>query len=577
MGRRSLLSVLVLCWASAAWAEDCYVAPTVQGTGTGTSAANAKAIGTSGEGIETCLSGFTIDATNDTVHLAAGTYSVTSGINLDISGTVTNQFIIETDGASAATSLSDLVTTKRLTYATLVGAREFPTTEVNISTGNNMFVFGANVDYITVRRLNFKNILRGFRAALNGNNAITISDIYVDNVREFISVVGDSSCDLSTDKVYACPAGNSDTWDVDRIYGIGVSKMLIRLEGCSNSTFNDLYGTNQDRHGNIIFDDFGAMFYQDGASVGNAFTDCECHHSSQVSGTSFDNGDCFLSENTVTNTAYLRCFAFDAFDAGFDIKGTGHTITDSGAFRNGHFGIKAWHTLTVTNFISGFSKLGTYTQYSNGYGTNHCIQPVGRITATRLTCINNEGAAYLFDQIGNSLLYGSGTGSAPAEATTITGATSGATSRISYVTVGSTGVSGTITQIFNTTGTFQVGEIVTSPSGFSATITSLPSNLNCGEISTTNSVIALSTGYDDVDPDNVDEGCDVGSGTWTSSGDVKWVAGVSGVDPQYPDPSNVNWNNDTNDFNSVVYTNTKGYYNVLPNDNLSTKMTLGSN
>ena len=570
--RLAILSLIIFFLPTTpAWAVTRYISPTGSGLLNGSSPDNAYAF-TNGAGFTTALAA---SVPSDIIEFMLGTYNLTGSLTIDKSGTDGAPIIIQGNGF-ASTNRNDLYQSRRATYPTIIGTREVPHTGTdssagNAGTGNNIFSFLNGVDYITIRRFNLKRSQYPFSARNGGNSYITISDIYFEDVRIAFYVSADPACDSSADESYACPPGASDFWDIDRVYGIGVSKRAVRADGLSNSTFDDMYATTRASNGNIIFDEFALMFWNDGAATNNTYTNIECHDPAEVTGTNFDNGDCFGSEPNSSNITFDRCYAFDAQDAGFDVKGSNIVITNSLSFKHGHYGIKAWGTATVTNTILGFGHEGVNTRYSDG-GDGRCFDAIGRITATNVTCVNNTRVSTHQNSSIRSMGYVSGSGSAPEESMIITGGTSGATARVGWMASGSTATSGTL-HAFNRNGTFVVGELITAPNGFSATTGSNILVTKCGELYTTNSIIARDRNHT---PPSNEIATDCSDAViWNSIGDVTFNEGISGTDPQFPNISNRLWLGDNNDFNSALYTNTKGYYNLIasPSNNYGITIT----
>lgn len=127
---------------------------------------------------------------------------------------------------------------------------------------------------------------------------------------------------------------------------------------------------------------------------------------------------------------------------------------------------------------------------------------------------------------------------------------------------------------------FTIGEIVTQKGGFSATATTTAMNFEgtitadngfsatattsgltaaCGEFTINDSVIARTLEYASR---NTDLAGDCGSGNiLTLNNTETWIEGVSGVNPGYPNGTNLNFKGLDDSFNSSVYTTTKGYFN----------------
>lgn len=608
MARRSLLVVFFLVWAASnAEATTRYISTTGGGTGDGSSATNALPFA-DGVGFNTALSA---SSAGDEIRFARGTYTMKAQMIVNKSGAPGHPITISGDG------------TDKDSWPNFVGTRQIPSSSSQSASqaGIHCFNLAANVSYITFTNLRADRFNRIISARNFNNHGITIVNIYGDWIRETIYSDGDADCLVG----YICPNGSHD-WVIDNLQADHVAKKLIRVDNGGH----DWTISNCRANGNNLVDDFPIYYHFGGIGIAYNIT---VTNSTGTSGgearpTDYDNGDCFATEAFTTNIAFDHDGCFDMLDSGFDLKGGPHTVTNAVSFRNGHFGFRFWNAVMATNIIAGFSKEGLLTQHATGGGNGRALQIGGYSVVDFMTDINNPGGgssmadmntfsflyiggtgatptigaimtdstsgftARVAHYVGNATAgtlyvyaniqrvnYDTGTGSAPMASTVVTGATSGATAKIRAKN--GNGVSGFL-NISSPSGPFAIGEIVTTPSGFSATARSTGELTNghvitdaggfsatatgnpiegCGFLLLSHSVIGRDMAHA-VSGTNAGYEC-TGLPTVTETDVVRWVEGSSETDPQYGDVSKKFWIGDTNEFNSTLYMNTKGYYNAI--------------
>jgi hypothetical protein len=304
------------------------------------------------------------------------------------------------------------------------------------------------------------------------------------------------------------------------------------------------------------------------------YTNCTSTGFFESGSTSYDNGDGFTAELYASNITFTNCRCLDTWDGCFDLKGGPITITSSTSMRDGMRPFKFWNgPVTISNALVGYnfpaldstnSNYHHFTQYADG--AKGAIWASGFITADKMTFINNEYPVR-FDNTGNkSLTYNTGNGTTPTLGAVVTGGTSGAKAKIAGL-VGN-GTSGTL-YIFNG-GTFTVNETITDTGGFSGKALQAGTTAIGGNVTITNSILALTSPYVNYNTNAVSE-----SGTGfifngvandltvftTGSGNVIWKQGVTGTDPLFAHPDNSGWLGCSNDFDPTLagYPGVKGY------------------
>jgi hypothetical protein len=303
---------------------------------------------------------------------------------------------------------------------------------------------------------------------------------------------------------------------------------------------------------------------------------CTVRRGGYVAGTDYDQGDAFPCEAWTNGLVFERCKAFDMFDSGFDIKGGRHYLIKCVSMRSGNRTYKLWSDDEMIGCIGGYTRAGDMTQYTDG-GAVALVWTPGYINIKNCTFINDRYK--LHGDTGYpsySLAYGSGTGSAPQGNTFITGQTTGATAKIAYVIDGNA-TSGHVA-IWGKYLTFQIGEVVTDGSGFSATISTDGTLAVDPRIDVTKSIFANNATYAAYTWTTMTSG----TLTLNDTDNKKFVDGVSGDDPQFGDINDRNWdvkgarmgsiyagvdyiNDDvdgsmkSNSFNSALYAGDYGY------------------
>lgn len=306
-------------------------------------------------------------------------------------------------------------------------------------------------------------------------------------------------------------------------------------------------------------------------------------------GGGYNNGDGFASENSSQYIYYIKCKAFDTGDGGWDLKGGPHWVLGAVTMRDGQHPFRAWGACHLINCFSGFNHQGSVTRFCQAqYST--FINCIGVMTVKKCSFVNNQKFASFDVSSGtfSKLTYTGGSGSVPTEGDQVMGQTTGYTALV-YKTYDTTG-SGYIA-VGNKSGAFQIGETLinlnpeTGTHGaWSGTAGNDGVGSITGDLDIQDSIIAFDANHSGVTL------TPSGSGTYTTANnDIYDAATAAGTNPQFQNIANLYWdiagsdftnpfdyasvgkfiNEDkpqvmsTNDFNSALYTSTKGYYNVV--------------
>jgi hypothetical protein len=371
---------------------DCYISETGSGKLDGTSLDNAYPW-SNGDGLRSCLSEV---APGDTIFLAySSNYELSERISWDVSGLPDKPIILLGEGRSARSGgFGQSVIESHDQWPTITGTRAI---EKSGKDGSSFLKFEHGISHVQVRNLNlnrFNNVIvAGDEDSESRNQAITISDVYVEYAREVISIFGADS------------NSGSEDWALSRIYAVGISKRLVRAEGLRDSTFSDIYVDTQSPEGHIYFDDWPFLFHFDGPSQ-NIEVVRAIAKNPGVRRDNYDNGDCFTTESETSNITFDSVRCFDAFDAAFDLKGKNHIVKNAIAFRIGNRAFRIWDgPVTIQNAIAGFDGQGEYTDEARG--SNSAIWAKGSVKIENFTSINNT-RPYLLEggkiEISNSIL-----------------------------------------------------------------------------------------------------------------------------------------------------------------------------
>jgi hypothetical protein len=450
--------------------------------------------------------------------------------------------------------------TSSSTYASFVGDREVPALATtggnNFATGNAFISLNSGVDGIKIMNLNLSRYELAVSAQNGTNNHIYIKNVDGIHNREVFRFHGDATCTTG----YRCATGSRGLiidgcdWDY-------VSKRGVRLDlGIHNFTVANSYFNGQFINGDEI-----AMGFQTGGTTSPIyngwFINCTFEKFAMPRGTTYDNGDGGATETLTSNMNFDGCKFFDTQDGALDLKGGPHSVINSISMRDGQRPWRNWHgKVYYYNVLGGWVKEGDLTQYSDG---SPAVFWVGGSVDIEFSTMVNSAYPYRFDnETIKSLTYTGGTGSVPIIGSVITGGTSGVTAKIADFTGNAS--SGTL-YIFNG-GTFTNPETITgtyfstgTSDGFSATTSSNGTAGEPGKAIVDDSIIALDKNHTSYSTSAIEE-CGGCSYTLTETNVAKYVEGVSGTSPQFGNIYNKYWRGENNDYDSALYTNTKGYY-----------------
>lgn len=312
---------------------------------------------------------------------------------------------------------------------------------------------------------------------------------------------------------------------------------------------------------------------------------CTGRRNGEPNGTTYDNGDTFAAEAPAQGLYFENDYAFDNFDGGWDLKGGPHQLRGTISFRNKR-NYRFWGTVAMDNVISGWGKQGYLSQYADGDGAP--IWTSGIVTVNKATFVNGFSAFILDNQFLTTLDYTGGTGSVPIVGETITDQTNGNTAQVAGYTGNAT--SGTL-YIQNLAFTFVLSHVITgNKSTFSATTASDGTTGINGNLTVNDSIMAEDSSHTSQIWVPAYSTGSSGTPVYTPANLDIYVYGISGTDPQFPNIGNKSWDvqgidwsdpflgpkyineqkplvMQTNDYNSALYTTTKGYYNVVTQEN----------
>ncbi|TVM19500.1 hypothetical protein DPQ33_03845 [Oceanidesulfovibrio indonesiensis] len=213
-----------------------------------------------------------------------------------------------------------------------------------------------------------------------------IADLDVDYAREVISIFGpDKNARLSG-------------WSIRRIHAQGISKRLLRAEGLSNSTVEDVYADSMSRRGVHYKNDWAFLLHFNGPSHDiqvNRFIGKNPAQEQEK----YANGDCFSCENQTENISLRNVMCFYPMDSGFDIKGKNHTVTNAAVFNFGNRAFRVWNgPVHFDNIIAAYSGFGD--RVSDARGSNAGLWTKGETSVRNYTSLNND-APIMIDEGGS--------------------------------------------------------------------------------------------------------------------------------------------------------------------------------
>ena len=304
-----------------------FVAPSSQGSGDGTSFANAYGL----TSLNTVIG--QARTSGKQVLLAAhlgtyGTYSSSPVVTLSTGGVAGTPVIIR--GANAAGEEASI---------SIVGNRAADASgqwTVGGTPGPQIIKFIAGADYLVFRNIDFTNCGNGCFYFTAPFSDIVLDTIVARNVRRFI------------ENTFSSPA-TSATGNALRVRNVlveGFSKGGLRLQ----------YGTNNYSLENVVCD----SLFQDGDNFAEAFdlgdtfnadiVDCHARNTKDVIPNqgppqTFYNGDGFVAERG-SDLRFLRCTSSGNSDAGFDLKTLNASLIECDSFGNKE-NYKFWSTATM--------------------------------------------------------------------------------------------------------------------------------------------------------------------------------------------------------------------------------------
>lgn len=372
--------------------NDCYVSLEGSGEHNGSSAKNAYAWD-NGDGLRVCLERL---ADGGVAHLAySDNYTLDGTIVVESRGGSPKAVAIEGSGEPArGGDYGRSVPLSSDAWPKITGTRSVS----QFNEGGNTFIrIEGGISRFSLCRLRldkFNTVLSvGSRNreydAVQGN----IEDIDVDYAREVISIYGpDHNAKFSG-------------WNVKRINAQGVSKRLIRAEGLSNSTLEDIYADTVSQSGIHYKNDWAFLIHFDGPSHDNVIRRFIGKNPMQER-KKYANGDCFTCERDTSNFTLQNVMCFHPLDAGFDMKGANHTVQNAAVFNYGNRAFRIWKgPVYLDNVIAAFSGLGE--EVSQAAGSNAGIWSGGEAHVSHYTSLNNDtpcmidygGSIYMKDSL----------------------------------------------------------------------------------------------------------------------------------------------------------------------------------
>ncbi len=248
--------------------------------------------------------------------------------------------------------------------------------------GNNFIRILSGVPSIRMQRLRlerFNVVLSiGSRKQKPAPVQATLMDMEVDTVREVFSI---SAPKPDYD------AGFSN-WDVRRVHAQGVSKRFLRADGLSNSIIEDVYADTVSATGIHYKNDWPFLIHFGGASTNNVVRRFIGKNPVQET-EKYGNGDCIVCEKETSHITLEKVMCFSPMDAGFDIKGRHHSVTDGAVFNYGNRAFRVWHgPVHLHNIIAGYSGLGD--EVSKAPGSNAGVWNRGEAIVSNYTSLNNH-------------------------------------------------------------------------------------------------------------------------------------------------------------------------------------------
>ena len=278
-----------------------------------------------GKGLEKAIE----QAEPDTeIALRRATYRLTQPILWRKSGRYNRPIRVTGDGTAAqGNDYGKSVLSVRDGWPTVVGDR--PAHTGSGSAGNDFLRLQDGVENIVIEQLNLQNFARCFVAEGGHNESVIVQSIWADNLRQFASILSKQGHNSSND------------WHIRRCHLTGVSRRAIRAEGLHDSDFIDIYADCKDQQDQLHSGDWPLLFHAEADAHDLKFERC-CGVNPHQPGDSYDNGDSFATEDRTRRIRFINCVAYQASDAGFDLKGQSHELQRCYAERVGNRAYRIW-------------------------------------------------------------------------------------------------------------------------------------------------------------------------------------------------------------------------------------------
>lgn len=305
-----------------------------------------------------------------------GLYTAKAEVGLHVGGTPTGRV-----------TLSSLAGGR----AAFRGARAAATgTLAPTSRGKPFFQLQTGGDYLTLKGFDVNNIGDGWLKITGRIKGLTVQDIAIANVRQFIKMMGLNS--------------SLDDFLFDRLMCVGHSKAFIELWNATHGKINNVR-TDSSQDGDPI--PFG--LFADGASSDVLVTDFISKNllntryvyitdpvtkklvkkvPEELDFKAYWNGDGFSLEGSSARFTFDRCGVENADDGGWDAKGIGHKIMNSYAVKAKR-SVRVWGELYVENFKSGPMSV----RYPELKGRAHFwLKKGAKLTRKNITYIDPPGS-----------------------------------------------------------------------------------------------------------------------------------------------------------------------------------------
>ncbi len=339
-----------------------------------------------GEGVRKCLSRV---MDGGAVHLAySDKYTLDGTIRLEFSEAVDKSIsIIGSGDPASGGDYGRSVPAASGQWPKIIGTRRTS----DFGKGGNTFIrIEGGVASLTLSKLRLEKfntvVSVGSRNRAYQPVTADISDLEVDYAREVISIFGpDKDSQFSN-------------WTIRRIHAEGISKRLLRGEGLSDSTIEDIYANSMSPRGIHYKNDWAFLMHFDGPSHDIRIDRFIGKNPAQEQ-EKYANGDCFSCENDTKNFDLRNIMCFYPLDSGLDIKGTHHTVTNAAVFNFGNRAFRVWNgPVHLNNIIAAYSGFGD--RVSDAPGANAGLWTMGETYVQNYTSLNND-APCMIDEGGS--------------------------------------------------------------------------------------------------------------------------------------------------------------------------------